>query len=88
MKMRAALADQRSPASPKRPAVAHAHGSCPRCGGAAERIPRRRLDRLLSLVVPLRRYRCCSRACAWEGALRAPRDAVSSYGEGGRRPYL
>ncbi|HET9977240.1 MAG TPA: hypothetical protein VFQ20_07385 [Burkholderiaceae bacterium] len=82
MKARSALAgDQGRAAAPARV-------SCPRCGGPVDRIARRGLDRLVSLVVPLRRYRCGSDACAWEGALRASRDASSRYGQDGRRPYL
>lgn len=83
MKMRAALANHLSPSE------AHANDACPRCGGAIDRITRSDLDRLLSLVVPLRRYRCRSSACAWEGTLRARRDGLSRYGQGSRRrPYL
>jgi hypothetical protein len=33
------------------------------------RVPRRVIDRLLSLVYPVRRYRCRSFICHWEGNL-------------------
>lgn len=46
---------------------------CPRCLSGVNRVPRRALDRLISLVVPVRRYRCRALACAWEGALRNSR---------------
>lgn len=62
--------------------------ACPRCAGPVDRIPRLGLDRLISLVVPLRRYRCCTLACAWEGTLRARRDDASRYGQDRRRPFL
>src|SRR5215813_3375353 len=44
-------------------------GTCPRCHGPAQRIPRRPIDRLLSRVFPRRRYRCESPACGWQGNL-------------------
>jgi hypothetical protein len=83
MKVRAALAGcpEQAQARAREPA-------CPRCRGPVDRIPRLGLDRLISLVVPLRRYRCCNFACAWEGTLRAGRDAASRYGQDRRRPFL
>jgi hypothetical protein len=41
--------------------------TCPRCGGAVERIRRRFIDRVLSLFRPVRRYRCENFLCHWEG---------------------
>ena len=49
---------------------------CPRCLGALNRVPRGTLDRLISLLVPVRRYRCRALACAWQGALRNSRFAL------------
>ncbi|GIX28408.1 MAG: hypothetical protein KatS3mg123_2289 [Burkholderiales bacterium] len=46
---------------------------CPYCGGPLERIRRRPVDRLLSLLYPVRRYRCFNPACRWEGLLRRRR---------------
>lgn len=46
---------------------------CPRCGSDLRRIHRRFLDRLLSLFVPVRRYRCRNRDCWWCG-LRVRED--------------
>ncbi len=40
---------------------------CPRCGKELHRIHRHRLDRLLNLLVPVRRYRCKDRECGWQG---------------------
>ena len=38
---------------------------CPKCGG---KIDRRLHERLLSVIVPVRRYQCG--ACSWRGLLR------------------
>lgn len=43
---------------------------CPRCGGTLNRTPRRGIDRLLCLIVSVRRYRCRALGCHWEGNLR------------------
>jgi hypothetical protein len=41
---------------------------CPWCGGSSlERVHRRPVDRLISLVWPQRRYRCHSLGCEWQG---------------------
>jgi hypothetical protein len=45
---------------------------CPRCSGALIRIRRRPVDRLVSLILPRRRYRCVAIGCGWEGTLRTP----------------
>jgi len=42
---------------------------CPQCGTGAYRIRRRVIDRIFSLLSPLRRYRCTSIGCGWEGNL-------------------
>jgi len=43
---------------------------CPSCGGAdLLRIRRRPLDRLLSWVHAVYRFRCADPHCAWEGTL-------------------
>jgi hypothetical protein len=41
--------------------------SCPRCGGSIHRVHRRMPDRLLSLFLPSRRYRCGNSECRWQG---------------------
>jgi hypothetical protein len=51
---------------------------CPRCLGGLNRVPRSSLDRLISLVVPVRRYRCRALACAWKGALRNSRFTLEA----------
>ena len=43
---------------------------CPVCGSMLNQIPRRRVDRLLSVVVSVRRFSCYSSVCGWEGILR------------------
>jgi hypothetical protein len=40
---------------------------CPTCGGGLRRIHRRSLDRLISVFVPVRRYRCRNNECRWQG---------------------
>jgi hypothetical protein len=62
---------------------------CPRCEGHLYRLPRTISDLLLSCVVPVRRYRCRSARCGWEGILRntqisssdAEQDALYHYRE-------
>lgn len=65
----------RPPADPDRLLAAPA---CPRCNGKMERIRRRFLDRVASLVVPVRRYRCPHFSCQWEGLLRRRRRAEAA----------
>jgi hypothetical protein len=43
---------------------------CPVCNASTHRIPRRFIDWLLSIFTPVRRYRCQSMKCTWEGNLR------------------
>ena len=40
---------------------------CPRCDGSLYRIHRTGIDRLISLYVPVRRYRCRADGCRWSG---------------------
>lgn len=40
---------------------------CPQCGGDIHRIHRTTADHLISVVVPVRRYRCGNRDCRWQG---------------------
>ena len=56
---------------------------CPRCGGGVHRVHRRRGDRIVSLFVPVRRYRCSNKECRWCGIRVAanrniPEPAVSA----------
>jgi len=46
---------------------------CPECGGSLHRVHRHGLDRLVNLLVPVRRYRCDNRECRWVG-LRYGKD--------------
>ena len=43
---------------------------CPACQSGLNRVPRRFIDRLLSIVYPVHRYHCRSFACNWEGNVR------------------
>jgi len=40
---------------------------CPRCGSGLHRVHRHGLDRALSVIVPVRRYRCGNPECHWSG---------------------
>lgn len=53
--------------------IHHHRPLCPRCSGHLRRIPRRLLDRLVSVFVPLRRYSCVNCTCQWTGLLRQRR---------------
>ena len=44
--------------------------NCPRCACHLTRIHRRFIDRLLSLFLPVYRYRCDRLLCDWEGNIR------------------
>jgi len=44
--------------------------ACPRCQGNVFRVPRRFVDLLICMFVPVRRFRCRSMSCRWEGNLR------------------
>jgi hypothetical protein len=48
---------------------------CPRCGGYLRRTRRRMTDRLVSMLVPVRRYECTGYTCQWQGTLRVRRMA-------------
>ena len=48
-------------------AVSLSRLKCPRCGAEIHRVHRRRLDRLVSYYVPVKRYRCFSSQCRWSG---------------------
>ncbi|MGC8782524.1 MAG: hypothetical protein ACP5UQ_16820 [Anaerolineae bacterium] len=47
------------------PALTDLH--CPRCGGNIHRVHRHMADRLISIIVPVRRYHCTNRECGWSG---------------------
>ncbi len=46
----------------------HSRRTCPQCGSPTYRVHRTIADRLLSLVMPLYRYRCNN--CSWSGLRR------------------
>jgi hypothetical protein len=43
---------------------------CPQCGEVAVRVRRRPLDRVVSLVGLVWRFRCKNRECRWTGTVR------------------
>jgi hypothetical protein len=45
--------------------------ACPRCGSSLNRVHRRSIDMLISRFIAVKRYRCTSMLCIWEGNLRA-----------------
>lgn len=47
--------------------------TCPCCRGGVLRIRRRWVDLLVSFFTPIRRFRCRSTECGWEGNLRVKR---------------
>ena len=54
--------------------------ACPVCGQPGLlRVRRRLIDRILSVFLSQRRFRCTQPGCAWEGNLRkkAPRERVT-----------
>jgi hypothetical protein len=59
---------------------------CPCCRGNLIRIWRRPSDRLLSMFIPLHRYRCDAHDCRWEGNIRRSRTGRVSAARGSRAP--
>ncbi len=49
---------------------------CPRCGGYALRIRRRRVDRLISIFKPVQRYKCQQYNCSWQGNIGVSDDRL------------
>ena len=43
---------------------------CPACGSSLNRVPRRFIDRLISIVYPVHSYHCRAFVCNWEGNIR------------------
>lgn len=58
------------PTNADRPAWVSRTQACPRCGGYVIRVPRRLVDRMVSLLLPRQRYSCQAAGCHWEGNLR------------------
>ncbi len=44
--------------------------TCPICEGPLYRVRRRAVDKFISLFFEVRRFRCLSPLCEWEGNLR------------------
>lgn len=53
---------------------------CPRCGRPIRRVRRRFTDRLISLFVPVLRFRCEAAPCGWEGLIRGGHTRVGGHG--------
>ena len=53
-------------------------GRCPECGDILMWIPRRGVDRVLSLFVSLSRFRCPNVLCLWEGNLRPQQSSTGA----------
>jgi hypothetical protein len=68
------LTESRSPPSRDGGASGNAFGvrnrRCPDCDDLLVRVPRRMIDRALSVFVCMHRYRCANFLCAFEGNLR------------------
>ena len=54
--------------------------TCPRCNAPVIRVSRKDIDLLISIFVPLRRYRCSSMKCGWEEVVRNKRLGWLGYG--------
>jgi hypothetical protein len=53
---------------------------CPKCGAQdLTRIPRRLIDRFLSLFTGVRRFRCTHVECMWEGNLRRKKPSSRRF---------
>ena len=55
------------PSNPSANTAETSRHTCPTCGEPLLRIPRRAVDRLLSLFSPVHRYRCRNHSCRWQG---------------------
>lgn len=63
---------------PFSPGALHSSGfACPRCNASVFRVSRRLFDLFISIFMPVRRYRCISMECNWEGSLRAKQISLS-----------
>lgn len=49
----------------KVPAKIKVANACPRCGNEMERISKRAIDKIINILVPVRRFKCYG--CLWEG---------------------
>lgn len=52
---------------------------CPRCGGPLVKVHRQARDRMFSVFHSVRRYRCRSTDCGWQGLIDRPRTAASLW---------
>lgn len=52
---------------------------CPKCDGSLGRTHRTGIDRLISVYVPVRRYRCRTDGCGWSGLRTGPGRSASEH---------
>lgn len=52
---------------------------CPHCQTPVKRVPRRVLDRLISLFVPIWRFGCPAPRCGWSGLVRRGAPGTHRY---------
>ena len=61
---------------------------CPKCDCRAFRITRRFIDRVVSVVLPVRRYQCESPDCRWEGNIPIdPHSKMARFAANLRLPF-
>lgn len=53
---------------------------CPSCGGYATRIRRRFIDRVISMLKPVYRYRCQNYHCQWAGNINQHQSKTEKMG--------
>ena len=67
-----------------RPRAGASKRRCHHCDGLLTQIPRRLVDRALSVFIPIHRYRCPNFLCVFEGNLRdrplGTREVLNSFG--------
>jgi hypothetical protein len=60
---------------------------CPACGGPADLVHRKRLDRIVSAFYKVHRYACRDEGCGWEGLLRSSHRRPEKKAKG-MRPWM
>jgi hypothetical protein len=61
---------------------------CPQCDSRTYRISRRFIDRVISVILPVRRYQCEEHGCRWQGNLPLnPDSKMARIAAGMNRPF-
>jgi hypothetical protein len=60
---------------------------CPACGGPADLVHRKRLDRILSAFYKVHRYACRDEACGWQGLLHSTHRRTGKKAKG-LKPWM